>query len=38
MQIYIQVKQLGKRKDSIEAQKFIIKDSLLLYMIYFMTS
>ena len=28
MQIYIQVKQLDKRKDSIEAQKFIIKDSL----------
>lgn len=38
MQIYIQVKQLGKRKASIEAQKFIIEDSLLLYMIYFMTS
>ena len=28
MQIYIQVKQLGKRKASIEAQKFIIEDSL----------
>lgn len=28
MQIYIQVKQLGKRKASIEAQKFIIEDPL----------
>ena len=27
-QIYIQVKQLGKRKASIEAQKFIIEDPL----------
>ena len=28
MQIYIQVKQLGKRKASIETQKFIIEDPL----------